>query len=112
VLARLQDLEAHFHVHGGDRQVHHDLDIPAREQFGDRPRRRDTERRCLGFGPVGVQVGHEPHVKVGERGEVLQVGATDGARADDTDTDRPAAHAACPETNLRLCAIPSKRSPA
>src|SRR5690606_2973621 len=103
----LRDLDVHRR-HG---EVDDHLDLVVGQQLGDRARPGHPVGLRLGRGPLGVEVGDEPHLDVRERREVLQVLVADVARADDPDARAPGpTHRSPPVRKRKLSAIASSRS--
>ena len=66
VLAGRDDLAADLGVRGRDREVDDDLDLVEREQLVDGAVPGDAVLLGLRAGAVGVDVGDEEHLEVGE----------------------------------------------
>jgi len=81
-------------VHGGDGEVHDEVDAGVGQDVLGRAEGGHAVLLGLRLGAVDQQVAHDEHLGVGERREVLQVGVADDSDADDADADR--AHRAKP----------------
>ncbi len=91
VLAGGKNLQGDLDVHLGNREIDDNLDLIILQQLFDAPKARNSELLGLRLRTVEIDIGDEPHVEIGEAGEILEVLPADHSGANHANADGPCA---------------------